>query len=677
MSIKAENYAVIAEPHAPFPISNFSDGLWLAREPWLAPAEAFRRMENCHTFRGQVIKRSGFSMFSELSDGVEKTQTQNIPTLKVNVPGDGDYWQYTLQAPYLERPVVGSIRYVCNAGTAGANIYGRLRNQRWSETGYIGYFGLVTTPGWVWDVVAEGTTDIIGSAWLDPFAVGPRYVSEVCWEIHPSFSAMPVDTTPGEIRYKVNPETEIVGLYRFKTGSNEYSICCDPDYVYKYNLTTAQYERQGFDGSFAGPFTGTNSDYFWYCQVDDYVLMTNNVDPVCKWDPSLAAADSVVEIETDWNTPATNELDTCLLIFQFAGRTVFINTVESAVRHHTRARWTEAGATAMRPEDYTDAPMDLGAAVTGKFIGERLFVSFEKGWMELVRRPGDAVQAFEWRPVISRFGSVSKLCAVGDNERILSRSSTSMQSLDPNGQTYLDVPIPDLVLEFSTRYQSLCSSFRSEINRSFWWTYASKEAVKPDHILCAVYDEQNRLSWSQYDIRMNVFSDFAKQGVTTWNSLGPRSINSYTGQSVNSLGSGTQGTERTIGGQSDGIIYVFDDSVTDQYTLGPETIKMVLQTQKLFPFPGQKVHFGWLDILMEIFEEITLKISFFANEKISPYLVREITVAPDASYKAYARLSVGRTAASHQFTIETVGDTKVAFDAFVPWFRKAGRIRKF
>lgn len=673
MSITGRKYQSPTK-HEAFPIADFSQALFLAREPWRSPENAFRTVQNARAFRGQIVKRGGYSMFAEI--GRTSNSAAVIPSSDPTI-GGVVYLLYDTQGPQTDRPIAASVRFVADIGTAHANEYAYLANLRWAST--IPIVGTVVD-GWIWDVV-DSSNVVIGVAKLDPTlpAAVQRFQAWIDWTSHTNYVVAPAGTTVFE--YTPNPETEIVGLFRFTTKGNDYFIACDPDYVYLYDLTARYYKDQGFAATgFAGPFTGSNTDYFWYQQVDDYVVMTNNVDPVCKWDPALPTADSVKEMPTDWVTPGTNELDTARIVVMFRGRLIYINTVENTTRYNTRMRWTAAGtATGWRsPSDYSDAPKDLGDAIDAKFIGERCFVAFEKGWMEIVRRPGDDQLAFEWAPVISRFGAVSSFATVRDNERLISRSDTTMQSIDPNGQTYIDVQIPDLLLSLSTRYRAYCTAIRSELDRSLLWTTVSRAAAKPDGALVAVYDEENKLSWSQYVFPFNYFSTFDKQDAKTWNQLGPSTWNYYAGQTWNQLGAGSQGTESLIGGQSRGTIYQFDSRINDNNISSPQTISVVLETEKLMPIPGRRSHFGWLDIFADVQDACPFRISFYADEDVAPYFVRDVTITPaSAAGKAYARVSVQRSAMLHRFKIESLDDTPFAFDAFVPWFRDGGRVRPF
>lgn len=674
MDITSQVYAVNGPKHESFPISDFKEGLLLNKEPWLSNSAAFRRLDNARIFRGQIVKRKGISFFAEIGDTGGNASVNAVGTTIIS---GRLYAVYDTTGLKTDRPVANSVQFTADSGTAHANIHATLANMRWVTT--IPITG-ATESCWVWDVI-DNHNKVIGVAKLSPVQppVAQRWRAWVCWADHTDYVVSPL--TPTEVSYTPNPETEIVGAYRFSVEDTDHFIVCDPDYVYAYDLTSKFYKIQGFAATgFSGPFTGSNTDYFWFWPVDDYVVMTNNKDPVCRWVPSLADAVSIVEMDTDWVTPGVNELDTCLLVINYKGRLIYFNTVEGSTRYGTRGRWTDAGSpSAWRdPNDFQDAPLYLGNIVSGDLCGDRIFIAFENGWMEFVHRPGDSKQAFEWRPIQSRFGAVSKLSTIADADRLLSRSVTSMQRVDPNGQTYLDIPIPDLVKDFSVRHSDLCAGFRSELERSFYWTYVSISASKPDGILCAVYDENNELSWSQYTMRMNVFSTFDKQGAITWNQLGPNTLNSYAGQSLNSLGAGAIGTSKPIGGQSYGTLYTLGEANTDYYITGIERIAMVLESQKLFPFAGQRAHFGWMDFLLEVSAPVDLKISFYADEKETPYKVKTFTATPSASSaKVYHRISVGRTATFHKFKIETLDDQALAIDALVPWFRPAGRIRKF
>jgi hypothetical protein len=409
-------------------------------------------------------------------------------------------------------------------------------------------------------------------------------------------------------------------------------------------------------------------------------VFTNGVDPVCKWDPTVSSTVSIDEMDTDFTTPGTNAIDTALMVIRFGGRLVYLNTTESATRFPRRARFTAAGSFQSWDSDldFTDAPAEMGDMVTGQFIGERFFAGFETGWMELVST-NDSNQPLVWRPFISRFGAVSKLSTIQDNERLISRSKTSMQALDPNGQYYFDEEVPDLVLNYSTSNTDQCAAIRNESERALWWTYVDVADTRPNNILAATYNEKGEVAWSQYDQRFNVFSEFDSDQSPSWNSLGPNPMNSYVGVSFNDARVGAEGFTQIIGGSDKGLIHRFDGvSNTDFRADGPGTIEFEIETQRLSPYPGQRSHFAWLDIYCDASRDAELMIHFYADTTSAAYLTKTISLTPDSTgTKVYRRVSVGQIASFHRMKLFSSDGKFFAIDALIPWFRPAGRLRVF
>jgi len=52
----------------PFPIGDYDQGLYEAREPWLAPRNAWSRLSNGSVWRGRLVKRRGYTQIGTLGD---------------------------------------------------------------------------------------------------------------------------------------------------------------------------------------------------------------------------------------------------------------------------------------------------------------------------------------------------------------------------------------------------------------------------------------------------------------------------------------------------------------------------------------------------------------------------------------------------------------------------------
>jgi len=657
-------------PHEPFPIADFTDGLRLEKEPWLSPRNAFRKMENARVFRGQIQKRDGYKRFAELSS--ETTDQFEFAALDF---APNYYYTSNGTLSDLTRIVLESISFRSDNGSAGAPYITASvlpNTERWVEA---------TDDYWLYDVVDDtNPTNLIGTMEYRPNHATLLGRALVTWADHDGYTDEPTDT--GEIIFRTNAETEVVGLTRLSIPSGDYSLAMDQDRVYEFDTTNSYYAPQGKATSYSAYFTGDDEDYFWTWNLDTYLVFTNGVDPVHLWDPALAENSSVVEMTTDW-AGGGNELLTSRLVLRFKGRLLYLHVKEAASgdTFPNRVRWTTAGDFQSwdGPLAYADAPAELGQIVTAEFIGERLFVGFEKGWMEL-ENTGESVNAFKWRPFISRFGAVSKLSTIKDNERLLSRSKTAMQALDPNGQYYLDNAIPDLVQDFGPDNTALCVGIRNEDKRSFWWTYAKSGDTRPNDILCATYDEENRVSWAQFsNMPFNVFSEFNSEQAVTWNSLGPKTWDEYSNISWDSARSGAAGFDQVIAGGKRGMIYQFDTSNVDSVAdVGSVSIKMVMESQRLAPYPSQRAHFGWVDVYADAVSGATLTFLFYVDSDSAAYKTIDIDLTPGASgSKVHRRVNVDRVGAFHSMRIESVSNRKIALDAIVPYFRAAGRIREF
>ena len=56
--------------YTPFPIYDFRSGIYSAKQPWLAPKDAFRDILNAYIEKGVIKKRKGYTEFGQLSHAV-------------------------------------------------------------------------------------------------------------------------------------------------------------------------------------------------------------------------------------------------------------------------------------------------------------------------------------------------------------------------------------------------------------------------------------------------------------------------------------------------------------------------------------------------------------------------------------------------------------------------------
>ena len=705
--MKLGDNAKTRTPLEPKPIADFQVGLALDKQPWLQPQNAFVEMENARVFRGRLLKRGGYQRLTELGRG-EYTWNSDGGVANANV----SRWYhgvFTARTPDPNGRVIPESARFEATSTTPATFYAHVDplSRRWIDYGDDSSpFLLSSDPSfyntWVYDIVdSADPTNIIG-LWQDftnnqaGHAVQDQRIT-ITWELHSLWTDNYDIGVASPMHYHSNDLKKVVGLFDFRNTSGEFSIGIDTDRAYEYDATAGYYKELGWTGAgFTGPFTGTDTDLFFGWPFDDWLVVTNNKDPVCRIDPSATSTVAVQELATAWNGGG-NELSTCKLVMRIGGRLVLINTVEGGTRYPGRARFTAASAyeTYDSPNDYIDAPTELGEAVTCELIGERAFVGFEKGWMEL-EQTGDTNAPLAWRPFISRFGAVSPNSTIQDSERLLSRSATTMQALDPNGQYYIDQRIPDLIKDADPEGRDNCWAIRNEDQRAFWWSYVRTPNTQPDKCLVATYDEENNLSWSVYDFPFATYGLFSTDASPVWDSLFG-SWNDYVGITWDNARA-QAGYSAVIAGGDAGDIYQFTTAFADDDFRPGElqerpafpqprpqyypykNIGFHVRTTHLAPYPGQRAYLGWIDVYAAIATNTEIVMKFWADDERAPYLTKnvDLTASSGTLYsKVLQRIVVERTANFHSFSIETTDGSPVAIDAFIPYFRPAGRLMEY
>jgi hypothetical protein len=674
--------------HEAFPILDYSSGLDISKEPWLTPREAFSELRDAVIDRGRLLKRQGLTPFAELGDTTALIQQAAVLIDRVVIwpPGEptnpiAGASQWTLDSGNY--PVVSSAIWEMedNGGVPGDSIF--------AEAAFSDSVRVLRTDTttlrdfWVtqYSIFDQGGTEYIGFLELfdEPHDQQPYLnilgQAIVVWEAHPLWISGPSNLSQSLFSYYAKDRGAVTGLTRFETDQGVYSVAGSATQLYLYDAADAQYELLG-----PTLFSGDNEDYWWFWPFGSYLLCTNGVNSVTRLDPETGGnLTALSEQPTAWDParPGVNILTTALLVVLFRGRVLYLNTTEEGQRHPRRCRYSDAGAYDQFATEFQflDAPPGLGDIVTCDFIGERLFVGFERGWMEL-SRTGDVLAPFQWVPFISRFGAVSKLSTIRDNERLLSRSSTTMQAIDPNGQRFIDQKIPDLLRSFNPDNTHLCSGVRNEDENSFWWTVATAAAPTPNKVLNATYDEEGNLAWSLFEMEIYVFSTFEVQGVATWNSLGPNAWDFYTTTSWDDARIGAAGFTQLIAGGTEGTVYKVAPLPIDKYVLTDfRPIPFYAKTALLTPYPGRKAHLGFIDVYASANSKFS--ISLISDTQPNPYLLEDLDFSDlGTAVKGIRRIPVNRTASFHGIIISSDLPDEVQIDAIIPWFAPSGRLRE-
>lgn len=638
--------------HEPFPIADFAAGQFAGKEPWLSPANAFQDLTDGRIYRGRLEKRRGYSRLSELGSaastingtgaGANSNATYSIAHL---VTAAGLFTNLIPETAVFEWPDA-------SAGTLAAKLDLSQYPLDLSDTSV----ALIDVVDAATGLTVIGGYLILGGGFL------------VDWALHPSYTG--AGANRGTLDYFAPSGDPVTGIASFTNSAGAESLLAfDENAIYVLDTTTQSFQE---DAS-AVTLTGTATDYVWTWQFDDYLMFTNNVDPVYKFTPG--GTPTVEEIDTEFDAGSGgNDLDTCLLVMRYKGRAIFFNTKENGTRYPRRARWGLSGAFEVHDTTglaFADAPSHLGSIVTGQMIADRIFVGFELGWMELVDT-NDSTQPFRWEVTTARRGAVAKMATIPDSYRLLHRTEYSIEAIDPNGQYRVDAALPDFILNLDASKRDLSFGARNDPFRSFLWTYARSQDTTPGRILAAQYDDKDEMTWSVYRMAFDVFGYYSNVRPSTWDSFAPNSWDdlNFAWDSAR----GASGFRSLVGGAQDGIVYLFDESTTDNGT----AVVLEAETQALSPYPGVRSHLGWIDIYGKASDGAALTIGWKRDGRSAVELSRSVDLTPDVvTNNVYRRVLINKVATFHTLTLTVSGDAAVAIDAVIPWFKPVARPRSF
>lgn len=638
----------------PFPIADFQMGMFAGREPWLSPRAAFRELTNGRIYRGRLEKRRGYSRLSELG----------VAAATKNGTGTGANWNtiystFSIEADGRISNMIPETAVFQWEDASAGTLEARLRIATYPvdpDSGDV-------DPTYGIDVVDAGTGNTVIGSWLDVVSG-----FAVTWNAHPDYTG--AGPNRGTLDYYAPHDKPCLGISSFKSVAGVESILAfDQDNAYVFDDTVQAFKKD----TSTYTLSGDDQDLFWTWPFDNYMMVTNGVDPVLKYTPG--GSPTIEEIDSEFDSgSAGNDLDTCLMVIRFKGRAVFLNTTENGTRFPRRARWSIAGSFETHDTTglgFADAPSHLGSIVTAQFIADRLFVGFELGWMELVDTQTDS-PAFKWEVTTARHGAVAKMGTIQDSHRLIARSEYAMEAIDPTGQYEVDVAIPDFIRDLDASQRGMTAAARNDAYHALWWTYARSEDSSPSRILSGQYDPKGELSWSVHTLPMLCFGGYSGSSIRTWDSFSPRSWDSLT-FSWDSV-RGESGYRTLLGGLSNGTVVAFDASDSDLR----EPIELVATSQGLAPFPGQVARLGWIDIYARATSDAVLTVGWTPNDRLSIAKSVTVNLTPEKlTDKVYRRVLVNRSAVFHKLRLSISGSAFVAIDAIVPWFSAVGRVRRF
>ena len=595
----------------PYFVGNLRLGTELGVQPWLLPQDAFTKLENCHMYRGVLRTRLGMELFG--------TMTHQVTDEAVGALGTDHYTGTLAEAPIL-------------AGTA------------------------VFTDG-----ALEATDDGVGEFTGD--ATGTINYTTGDYDI--TFSGNTTDAVV--VSYEFPVALPIVGIephHDSQTGASEL-VVINTRRASVYDVTTSR--LLPIDDS--DIWTGTSANLIWGANYQDRLFLTNNLDRVKSYDGT-----NITDLMMDIDGDAANEVNTCLMLFQYKERLVALSTKEDDMFYPQRARWCVAGD----PDDWTnDGFVDCPThetIVCADFIKDDLVVFFQQSTWRL-RYTGDADLPFRWESVLGYGGSYGSYSGFVYESKFGAVGETSITETDGVEVYSADTSVPDAVVNMDVSLFNRIYAIPISELQQVLISYPTVGATENDKTLVFNYRDK---CWSEYDYGFNCYG-FYKLGTA---SAFLDSLEDIVETLDYSFDDSTMqaGYPATLAGDLAGSVWLINSTGADNGS----PIALDIRSGRWNPFisQGRQARLGWVDLFVTNDPDIEITVSFFVNHESTAHMSQVVQCGEDVpsveDSKVWVRVNVDVAGDFHQMRIyHTAAEQRFELHAINAWFKPAGPIKGY
>ncbi len=616
----------------PFPLLDFRRGVDRSRKAWIAPADAWSELVDCHLRDGRIEKRRGYKYLGQLAT-----------------------------------------KAVHAVGSSGSTVYsGTLTNfpllaKEASPSTYAVTFTdgtLVVTDNGAGVLTGNGTGTI-------NYATGAYSVT---------FSGVTTGAVTCAYQYLRQTisggQNAVMLVDNFTPLSGaEVFMACDRRRLFRWNGTTRRFDDlEGADRW----SQCTDETYFQGADYGNSRVFLNGVDVLYHYD---ASSGTIKEVSTDWvasKNPAdggyARRIDSASLGFVYAGRLVLFKTRESGVDCLRRARWTKIDPNfdsyaSWKATDWADAPTN-DRIVTAGFVNGALVVAFESSWWRFAHT-GDPIRPFEWIRLSDAHGAYARRGMIQLPDYAAAVSKNGMSASDGQRVQRVARELPDAVSSWETTKLGYSFAVRIEELRQGWVTYAAPGDTHPQHVLAYEYEAE---AFARYDLPFHSLGFWKQQDVILWDDadalyptwddaeITPDSLEQKSGFPV------------LVAGGRDQKVYYGSSGYLDNGNL----YFLRAKTQRLNPFAaqGRKARLHRIDVIAERNDSARLILRLYSGLSETHYRVLQVDLAgPTSDDQVKRHLRVNHVAQWHQIEVVDFGGSRVALDGLVLWFTPEGKMR--
>jgi hypothetical protein len=581
----------------PVLIAPFKTGLDTDVEPWLAPPDSFRILDNVHVHHGYIEKRSGFRIFAQM-----QTTEAGLSISAITNAADGEV---TTAAPH---------------GLAtGDKVY------------ISGATGMTEVNNNIYTITVNGaSTFLLG---IDTSAFGVYAGSGLAALISPA-------------------SDRVMGIWRYIQADNSKTTLA-------FNTTRAN-KYDGVTNSFlpldAAPImSGSVYDYIWAVnwQSTDIVnrlYFTNgkafdgsSLDGIRYYDAS-GTGNTTTSFRPDLNPGSTRILWGGKLLFTIKQRLVVLNTYErdtgagSTTNYPQRARWCQAQGPSNWDDitpgggGFIDAPTG-DQIISAQALQDVIIVMFTNSVWTL-RPVSDPVLPFRWDKINNFRACDGKMASTSYDRYTPALGVRGITATDGVETRRIDQRIEKFTVDEINvdEFQKVFCA-RSFANLRWWTLYPRNDSQENNAAL--IYDDESS-AFSTYSIDMNCLGygnfgeDFSLNDFIAANNLD---------FSLNEMGEDTlqdyfwqDNQETFLGGNIVGTVLVLETDGDDN----GDDIDCDLWSSGWNPYQseGKECQMSYVDFYVDTDLNTTAVIEFYKDDDTAPYGSQQIDFLPNLNFIA-------------------------------------------
>jgi hypothetical protein len=570
-------------------IAPFQTGLNKDLQPWQAPPDSFKTLNNFHIRHGFLEKRTGYRKYGHMVHNPVAaitgiTQANPAVVTAANTFTNGDQVVITNVAGMAE--VNGNIYTVANRTAASFELQG------------------------------------VDSTAFTAYSSGGRAATFV-----------------GD---------RIMGIFRyFGPDGDNATLVFDTKRAAIYDAGEERFNPLDT----ADVMSGSDTDFIWaenwqHSNSTNRLYFTNgkqydgaSVDGIRYYDPAVSTT------ATTLFTPALGGSRTLYggkLIFAIKQRLLVLNTFEfdsSIVRNFPqRARWCQAQGpgnwddTVAGGGGFVDAP--TGEQIISARALQDVIIVFFTNSVWTLRPVPDPALPFRWDKINDFRACDGKMASVGYDRYVVAFGVRGITATDGVETRRIDDRIQNFTIsEVNASQFGKVYPLRNYANKRWWTLFPNNE--EEENTKALIFDDDSR-AFSEYVISMNCLGfgsfekDYQLDDFTAANDL-DLSLNQMTSETLQSF-YWQDAQDAFLGGDISGTVFVFQTDSTDDG--GEISCELLTNAWNPYQAEGREAQLNYLDIYVTAEKNTQLTVEFFKDTETSPYATRQSDILPPLDFIA-------------------------------------------